>query len=105
MRGFIQLDIQGSKEGLSLAIQYKGKDRLYLPVDQMNLMVQKYVGSEARPKVNKLSSQVVDGQRLRLRRKGLLRKWLMDLVELYAKREKLKGSCFWSPDTPWQQTV
>ncbi|TJX15594.1 transcription-repair coupling factor [Tissierella creatinini] len=96
--GVEQLNIQGVKKDF-LSIQYKGKDKLYLPVDQMNL-IQKYIGSEARPKINKLSSQ--EWTKAKTKVKRAVEEMAMDLVELYAKREKLKGYAF-GEDTPWQR--
>ncbi len=95
--GVEQLAIQGVKKDF-LSIQYKGKDKLYLPVDQMNL-IQKYIGSDERPKINKLSSQ--DWTKTKVKAKKAVEEMAMDLVELYAKREKLKGYAY-GPDTPWQ---
>lgn len=96
--GVEQLNIQGIKKDF-LSIQYKGKDKLYLPTDQMNL-IQKYIGSESRPKINKLSSQ--EWTKAKTKVKKAVEEMAMDLVELYAKREKLKGHAF-AEDTPWQR--
>ncbi len=96
--GVVQLTIQNVKKDF-LAIQYKGKDKLYLPIDQMN-MLQKYIGSEAKPKINKLSS--TEWTKAKTKAKKAVEEMAMDLVELYAKREKLKGYAF-GPDTPWQR--
>src|SRR5690606_18677708 len=53
--GIEKLKIQGVIKDY-LTINYRGNDKLYVPIDQMNL-IQKYVGGEGtRPKVNKLSS-------------------------------------------------
>ena len=53
--GIEQLDIQGIIKDY-LTIRYKGNDKLYVPIDQMNL-IQKYIGSDSvKPKVNKLVS-------------------------------------------------
>ena len=96
--GVEQLSIQGITKDF-LSIQYKGKDKLYLPVDQMNL-IQKYIGSETRPKINKLSSQ--EWTKAKTKVKKAVEEMAMDLVDLYAKREKLKGHAF-GEDTPWQR--
>ncbi len=96
--GVEQLNIQGVKKDF-LSIQYKGKDKLYLPVDQMNL-IQKYIGSETRPKINKLSSP--EWSKAKTKVKKAVEEMAMDLVELYAKREKLKGHAF-GEDSPWQR--
>ena len=96
--GIIQLDIQGIKKDY-LTIRYKGKDKLYLPVDQMNL-IQKYIGSDAlKPKVNKLSSG--DWAKTKAKTKKAVAEMAQDLLDLYAKREQLVGYAF-GPDTPWQ---
>lgn len=96
--GVEQLNIQGIKKDF-LSIQYKGKDKLYLPTDQMNL-IQKYIGAESKPKINKLSSQ--EWNKAKTKVKKAVEEMAMDLVELYAKREKLKGHSF-GADTPWQR--
>lgn len=96
--GIVQLNIQGIKKDY-LTIRYKGKDKLYLPVDQMNL-IQKYIGSDAlKPKVNKLSSG--DWSKTKERTKKAVEGMAQELLELYAKREKLVGYSF-GPDTMWQ---
>ena len=69
-----------------MAIQYKGKDKLYLPIDQMN-MVQKYVGSDSKPKVNKLSGS--EWSKAKTKAKKAVEEMAYDLVEL--PREKTKG--------------
>ena len=97
--GVHQLNIQGIKKDF-LSIQYKGKDKLYLPIDQMNL-IQKYIGSESiKPKINKLSS--VEWSKTKVKAKKAVEDMAYDLLNLYAKREKLTGFSF-SPDTPWQR--
>ncbi|NLY44469.1 MAG: transcription-repair coupling factor [Tissierella sp.] len=97
--GIEQLDIQGVKKDY-LTIRYKGQDKLYIPIDQMNL-IQKYIGADtAKPKVNKLNSG--DWQRTKTRAKKAVEEMAQDLIELYAKRETYKGYSF-SKDTPWQR--
>ena len=97
--GIEQLDIQGIKKDY-LTIRYKGHDKLYIPIDQMNL-IQKYIGSDdAKPKINKLNSG--DWQKTKIRAKKAVEDMAEDLLDLYAKRETLKGYAF-SKDTPWQR--
>lgn len=96
--GIVQLDIQGIKKDY-LTIRYKGKDKLYLPVDQMNL-IQKYIGSDSlKPKVNKLSSG--DWSKIKDKTKKAVEGMAQELLDLYAKREKLVGYAF-GEDTMWQ---
>ncbi len=96
--GVEQLNIQGVKKDF-LTIHYKGKDRLYLPIDQMHLL-QKYIGSEERPKINKLSSN--EWVKEKNKAKKAVEDIAYDLIELYAKREKLTGYAY-GTDTPWQR--
>lgn len=96
--GVEQINIQGIKKDF-LAVQYKGKDKLYISIDQMN-MVQKYIGSETEPKVNKLSG--LEWTKAKTKVKKAVEEMAYDLIELYAKREKLEGYAF-GPDTPWQK--
>ena len=96
--GIEQLDIQGIKKDY-LTVKYQGKDKLYVPIDQMNL-IQKYIGSDAvKPKVNKLSS--TEWTKTKAKAKKAIEDMAKDLLELYAKRESVEGFAF-SKDTPWQ---
>ena len=97
--GIEQLDIQGVKKDY-LTIRYKNQDKLYIPIDQMNL-IQKYIGSDSvKPKINRLNSG--DWQRTKARAKKAVEDMAEDLLNLYAKRETLEGYSF-SEDTPWQR--
>ncbi len=97
--GIEQLDIQGSKKDY-LTIRYKGQDKLYIPIDQMNL-IQKYVGSDtAKPKISRLNSG--EWQRTKSRAKKAVENMAEDLLNLYAKRESEKGYAF-SEDSLWQR--
>lgn len=97
--GVEKLEIQGINKDY-IKIQYRGLDKLYLPIDQMS-MVQKYIGSDSkRPKVNKLSGS--EWSRTKARAKKAVEDMADDLLQLYAKREKLKGYAY-GEDTPWQK--
>ncbi|KEO83120.1 transcription-repair coupling factor [Tumebacillus flagellatus] len=83
-----------------LHIKYKGKDELFVPVDQIDL-VQKYVGSEEKePKIYALGGS--DWQRVRTKVQSAVQDIAQDLIKLYAEREATKGHAF-SPDTAWQR--
>ncbi len=78
-----------------ILIQYKGADRLYVPIDQMHL-VEKYVGQEGhRPKVNKLGG--VEWEKSKKRIKKSIEDMADQLLEVHAKREAIPGFAF-SPD-------
>lgn len=97
--GVEQLNIQGVVKDY-LVIKYKGNDKLYVPIEQMNL-IQKYIGGEAaKPKINRLSSP--EWARVKQRAKKAVEDMAKDLLELYAKRETVKGFAF-SKDTIWQK--
>ncbi|MBC8587929.1 transcription-repair coupling factor [Paratissierella segnis] len=97
--GIEQLNIQGIKKDY-LKIQYGGQDKLYLPIDQMNL-IQKYISSDnAKPKLSKLSS--TEWKKTKERAKKAVEDMAIDLLNLYAKRESMKGYSF-NPDTVWQK--
>ena len=97
--GIEQLKVQGVKKDY-MSIKYTGEDRLYVPVDQMNL-IQKYIGSDSvQPKVNKLGSS--DWVKTKTKVKRAIEDMAQDLIKLYAARETVKGYQF-SEDTPWQK--
>ena len=96
--GIEQLNIQGVVKDY-LTIGYRGNDKLYVPIDQMDL-IQKYIGADSvKPKVNKLSSQ--EWTKTKQRAKKAVEDMAKELLELYAKRESQKGFAF-SKDTVWQ---
>lgn len=97
-RGIEQIEINGVVKD-HILILYKSNDRLYIPTDQMNL-IQKYIGKDGyKPKLNRLGS--TDWIKTKTRAKKALDEIAVDLVELYAKREKIQGFSF-SEDTDWQ---
>ena len=97
--GVEQLDIQGIKKDY-LTIRYSGEDKLYVPIDQMNL-IQKYIGSDSvKPKVNKLSS--AEWSRTKQKARLAVEDMAQELLELYAKRENLEGFAY-SEDGQWQR--
>ena len=82
-----------------IVIEYRGTDKLFVPVDQMNL-ISKYIGSRGEsPKLSSLGTQT--WQKAKARAKKAVDEIADDLVELYAKRSKIKGHTF-SKDTTWQ---
>ncbi|WP_024621156.1 transcription-repair coupling factor [Metaclostridioides mangenotii] len=82
-----------------MKIVYRGGDNLYVPIDQMD-KVQKYIGAEVeKVKLNKLGAS--EWVKAKSKVKKEIEDMTKELVELYAKREKIKGYGF-SKDTPWQ---
>ncbi len=83
-----------------LEISYGGSDRLFIPVDQLDLL-QKYIGNEgAEPSVSKLSTN--EWSKAKAKAKQSIDKTAKEIVELYARRSKVKGFMF-SEDSDWQK--
>ena len=83
-----------------IKIKYQADDILYVPTNQMD-SIRKYIGGDGLlPKINKLGSKEWENTKAKVKKN--LREVARDLIELYAKREKVKGYAF-SKDTPWQK--
>ena len=83
-----------------IKIKYKNDDMLYVPTSNLD-NVRKYVGGgDTAPRLNKLGSKEWSNTKARVKKN--LREVAKDLIELYAKRQKIKGYAF-SPDTDWQK--
>ena len=83
-----------------IKIRYKNDDMLYIPTNDLD-SVRKYIGEgEAVPKINKLGSKEWENTKARVKKN--LQEIAKELIELYAKRQKVKGFAF-SKDTPWQK--
>jgi transcription-repair coupling factor (superfamily II helicase) len=83
-----------------LLIEYWGDDRLYVPVESLEVIT-KYAGGEA-PRLNRLSSG--DWEKARSRARRAVQDIARELVLLYAKRVHSEGHAF-TPDTPWQREL
>lgn len=83
-----------------IKLKYKGDDVLYVPTNSLD-NIRKYIGAEQnQPKINSLGSK--DWEKAKERVKKNLREVAEELIELYAKRQKMQGFSF-SKDTPWQK--
>lgn len=82
-----------------IKIKYKNDDVLYIPTSDLD-SIRKYIGGDAiQPKINRLGSKEWENTKTKV--KNNLREVARELIELYAKREKVQGFSF-SKDTPWQ---
>lgn len=78
-----------------LHVKYQGDDKLFVPVEQIDL-IQKYVGSEGKePKVYKLGG--TEWKRVKSKVERSIQDIADDLIKLYAEREAARGYSF-SPD-------
>lgn len=73
-----------------VAIEYKGGDMLYVPVEQMDVL-SKYVGDSS-PALSKIGG--VDFERIKERVRQSIKKLAFDLKELYAERNSKRGYAF-----------
>ena len=83
-----------------LVLEYRGNDRLYLPVDQIEA-VTPYSGGES-PTLSKMGG--ADWQRARSRARAAASEVAEELVALYRQRLSIPGHAF-GPDTPWQHEL
>lgn len=98
-KGIKQIEVAGIKRDY-LDIVYDKGDKLYVPVDQLDL-IQKYIGSEGRfPKINKLGSS--EWYKAKAKARKSINEIAEDLVKLYAMRATVKGYKF-KKDTQWQK--
>ncbi|ASW42084.1 transcription-repair coupling factor [Clostridium isatidis] len=98
-KGIKQIEVDGHKRDY-LDIVYDKGDKLYVPVDQMDL-VQKFIGAEGKKtKVNKLGGS--EWAKAKTKVKNSINEIAQDLVKLYAARSTIKGYKF-SKDTEWQK--
>lgn len=95
--GMERLTVDGVESDY-LQIRYEGKDKLYIPTDQMDLL-QKYIGSgDIAPKLNRLGGKEWKHTKEKVR--GSVREMAEELLRLYAARELEQGFAF-SADNDW----
>lgn len=87
------------KNGLKkdyLQLEYKGGDRLYIPVEKLELISKYSSGDGGVPKLNKLGGSEWEKTKLRVRNK--IENIAGELLKLYAERENIKGFAFLKDD-------
>ena len=82
-----------------VVIRYAGGDTLYVPTSHMD-MLDRFSGAEKPSKLSKIGGQ--DFSNVKNKVKASIKKLAINLIELYAKREKTKGFAF-SEDTDIQR--
>ena len=93
--GLVRLKLDGASNDYLLII-YRDNDKLYLPVDRMD-MVRKYVGVDnIKPMLDKMGGK--SWERIKKRIKRSAEKIAGELLKLYAARKVKKGYAFGSPD-------
>lgn len=97
--GVETLDMLGVKRDV-LTLEYKRGDRVYVPIDKIDL-VQKYVGSEGVvPKLSNLGGK--DWEATRASASKIVKDIAKELIRVYAKRKYLPGFAF-SKDSSMQR--
>jgi transcription-repair coupling factor (superfamily II helicase) len=88
-------------EGEFLHLEYSGGDRMYLPVDRIN-MVQKYIGGDgAAPALDRLGGTAWEKVKAKARKSIFA--MAEELVQLYALREARAGTAFAPPDNMYKE--
>ncbi len=98
--GIQKMEMEGMTKDY-IAIQYAGKDQLFVPVTQLDL-VSRYIGGQddQNVKLNKLASN--EWQKTRTNVKKAVKDMAAELIRLYALREQAKGISF-DPDDDIQR--
>jgi transcription-repair coupling factor (superfamily II helicase) len=95
--GLKQIGIGDSMQEF-LELRYAGDDKLFVPVERLDL-VQKYTGA-SRPAIDKLGG--TSWERAKTKVKKAMRDMAEELLKLYAARKAVPGHAF-SSDSHWQQ--
>ncbi|MGD0843705.1 MAG: transcription-repair coupling factor [Geobacteraceae bacterium] len=99
-RGLQHLKL-GEAEGDFLLLEYAGADKLYLPVDRINL-VQRYVGAEGiEPRIDRLGGAAWDKAKAKARE--AVQEMAEELLRIYAAREVSEGFAFSPPDDLYRE--
>ena len=93
--GLTTLNKNGLKKDY-LQIEYKDGDKLYIPVEKIELITKYSSGDGIVPKINKLNG--TEWQKTKLRVKKKVESIAGDLIKLYAEREKTQGFAFMKDD-------
>jgi transcription-repair coupling factor (superfamily II helicase) len=96
--GLATLDKDGYKKDY-LKVEYQGDDKLYIPVEKLELITKYASNGGNAPKLNKLGSTEWAKTKLRVKKK--IEDMTGELLELYAKREASQGFAF-APDDEMQ---
>jgi transcription-repair coupling factor (superfamily II helicase) len=97
--GLVKLKVEGMTNDF-LTIRYKDEDKLYLPVDRME-MIRKYLGVEGiEPVLDKLGGR--SWEKVKERVKKTAEKIAGELLSLYAERKVMKGHAFKPVDRYFQ---
>jgi transcription-repair coupling factor (superfamily II helicase) len=83
-----------------VVLEYQGNDKLYVPVERLDLLEKYSSGESSQPRLDRLGG--TGWERVKSRVRKSMRHMAQELLQLYAARRALTGHAF-SPDTHWQQ--
>jgi transcription-repair coupling factor (superfamily II helicase) len=99
-RGLQHIALQGA-EGDFLLLDYAGNDKLYLPVDRINL-VQRYIGADGvEPRVDRLGT--ASWEKAKSRARAAVEEMAEELLKIYAARQVEQGFAFSPPDDLYRE--
>jgi transcription-repair coupling factor (superfamily II helicase) len=99
-RGLEHLSLTGL-EGDFLLLEYAGGDKLYLPVDRINL-VQRYVGAEGvEPRLDRLGA--AGWEKAKAKARAEVQEMAAELLKIHAAREVQLGHQFSPPDEMYRE--
>jgi len=99
-RGLKHLSFSGL-EGDFLLLEYAGEDKLYLPVDRINL-VQRYVGVEGgEPRLDRLGGP--GWEKAKSKARAEVQEMATELLKIHAAREIQQGYQFSPPDDTYRE--
>ncbi|MCX8013470.1 MAG: transcription-repair coupling factor [Rectinema sp.] len=82
-----------------IRIEYAGEEKVFVPIEQANL-VQRYIGNEGEaPRLDSLGSKSWENRKKRVSKS--VEELAERLIRIYARRKTAKGFAF-PPDTDWQ---
>lgn len=95
--GIVKLP-SGEFERDYIEVSYRGNDKLYVPVENMNLL-SRYAGGESAPKLSKMGG--AEFEKVKERVRASVKEMAVNLLKLYKERENSKGYKY-SDDTVFQ---
>jgi transcription-repair coupling factor (superfamily II helicase) len=99
--GVQALTVEG-RETECVLVYYQGGDKLFVPIDQLDLL-QKYIGKDGEPPaLSRLGG--VAWERVKQRTKKAIKEMAEELIRIYALRRARPGHAFKS-DTRWQKEL
>lgn len=99
--GLVNRKVEGLEREY-LAIEYAEGDQLFVPVHQADRLTP-YISHDHRPpSISRLGG--VEWRNAKVRAKEATEEVAEELLDLYAKRQLVRGHAF-GPDTPWQQEL